>query len=565
MRTLRIALAQLNTTVGDLSGNKKRILEEVAKARQMSANIVVFPELAVTGYPPEDLLLKKHFVHDNVCALKDLAAEIKNIVAIIGYVDRDARGLIYNAAAVIVNGKVAGVYRKNCLPNYGVFDEKRYFMPGTGSVLFDYDGIYFGVNICEDIWHLQGPCVDQVKKGASVLFNLSASPYHCGKTKQREGVLHACAKRNKAFVCYCNLTGGQDDLVFDGASVVLDPYGHVVARAKAFQEDLLIADLKIEKVRELAARTKAVSLPVKPLLEGKLFIRGNKEEPLSSIEEVYQALVLGTRDYMQKNHFKKAVIGISGGIDSALVAAIACDAIGKENVLGVSMPSCFTSRGTRSDAKILAKNLGISFKEIPIKKLFDSYLVTLKPVFKGLKPNIAEENIQARIRGNILMALSNKFGHLVLTTGNKSEISVGYCTLYGDMAGGFAVIKDVPKTTVYKLASLVNKKAGQSVIPQSIITRPPTAELKKNQKDEDSLPPYHVLDAILEAYIEKDQGLQEIQNKKGAAHLSERIIQLVDSMEYKRRQAPIGVKITPKAFGKDRRLPLTNHYKERER
>jgi len=563
MKILRVALAQINTTVGDLTGNARKILDYAAKAHQLNTDIVIFPELAVTGYPPEDLLLKKYFVDDNRRILKELAGKIKNIVAIVGFVDKDKNGLIYNAATVISAGKIQGVYRKNSLPNYGVFDEKRYFIHGTDAPLFNYGGIYFGVNICEDIWNVKGPCMRQAKAGASILFNLSSSPYHYGKTKERERILSSCAQRNKVFVCYCNLIGGQDDLVFDGASMVLNPQGSVLAKAKAFEEDLLVMDLRLDaKKKQRKGRQKVIGLKSSLLPEEKIFIGGKKEKSFSVFEEIYQALVLGTRDYAKKNGFKKAVIGISGGIDSALVAMIACDAIGKENVLGVSMPSVYTSQGTRSDAKLLAKNLGISFEEISIKELFDSYLKTLEPAFKGLKANIAEENLQARIRGNILMALSNKFGHLVLTTGNKSEISVGYCTLYGDMAGGFAVIKDVPKTTVYRLVDFVNRRARWPLIPKSIIKRPPTAELRKNQKDEDSLPPYDVLDSILEAYIEKDQGLQKIKNKKGGVDLAKRIMQLVDAMEYKRRQAPIGVKITPKAFGRDRRLPLTNHYKE---
>jgi len=563
MKILRIGLAQINTTVGDLVGNKKKILEYVEKARQMSVDVIVFPELAVTGYPPEDLLLKKYFIDDNIKVLKEIALRVKNIVAVVGFVDRDNRGLIYNAAAVIHHGAIKAVYQKNHLPNYGVFDEKRYFAKGQEVSLFDYDGICFGVNICEDIWDKSGPCMLQAKAGAQVLLNLSASPYHFGKTEQRAKILSSCATNNKAFVCYCNLIGGQDELVFDGSSVVLDQAGKMIARANAFEEDLLVTDLKVSpKGKGLSSRIKKVKLTANPFGGERIFINGKKEQKLSVCAEIYQALVLGTRDYMKKNGFTKAVLGISGGIDSALVAVIARDALGKENVLGVSMPSPYTSKETRADAKLLARNLGISFKEIPIKNLFDGYLKTLKPIFKGLKTNIAEENLQARIRGNILMALSNKFGPLVLTTGNKSEIAVGYCTLYGDMAGGFAVIKDVPKTTVYRLADFVNKQAQRPLIPQSIIKRAPTAELKKNQKDQDSLPPYDILDSILQAYVEEDQGLMQIKKSKNAGVLVKKILALVDRMEYKRRQAPLGVKITPKAFGRDRRLPITNQYHE---
>ncbi len=563
MKTIRIALAQINTTVGDLAGNKKKILDYVAKAKQVSVDIIVFPELVITGYPPEDLLLRKHFVADNLKTLRDLASQIKKIIAIVGCIDRNSDGLIYNAAAVIAEGKINGIYRKNSLPNYGVFDEKRYFAKGRGFQIFDHGGIHFGVSICEDIWDSQGPCPSQVKAGAQILFNLSASPYHCGKTQEREKILGACARKNRVFVCYCNLVGGQDELVFDGASMIIDPQGHSLARGKAFEEDLIVVDVKIASRNKISkGKQQVVTLKARPLLEGRLLIHRKQEQRLLASEEVYQALVLGTRDYMIKNGFTKAVIGISGGIDSALVAAIASDAIGKENVLGVSMPSPYTSLETRADARLLAKNLGIEFQEIPITKLFAVYLKILKPLFKGFKANNTEENLQARIRGNLLMALSNKFGHLVLTTGNKSELAVGYCTLYGDMAGGFAVIKDVPKTIVYRLVQYRNKKARGSLIPQSIIHRAPTAELRKNQKDQDSLPSYDLLDSILEAYVEKDLGLQKLRKQKGGIPLVARIVQLVDRMEYKRRQAPIGVKITPKAFGKDRRLPLTNAYKE---
>ncbi|MFA6378607.1 MAG: nitrilase-related carbon-nitrogen hydrolase, partial [Candidatus Omnitrophota bacterium] len=386
MKTIRIALAQVNTTVGDLADNKKKILDCVAKAQRMSVDVVVFPELTIPGYPPEDLLLKKHFVSDNLRILKEIVSEIKNIVVIVGYVDKDKDGSIYNAAAVVADGKMKGIYQKNSLPNYGVFDEKRYFIKGKGFKLFNYGGILFGINICEDIWNRTGPCAFQAKAGAQILLNLSASPYHCGKTQEREKILSSCAKTSKVFVCYCNLIGGQDELVFDGASIVLDPQGDVVARAKAFEEDLLIADLAIDaKKRQGKDKKGIIDLRVNPLPEGKLFIRGKREAKPSAPEEIYQALVLGTRDYLKKNGFTKAVIGISGGIDSALVAAIACDALGKENVLGVSMPSPYTSKGTRADARAVANNLGMGFEEISIQKLFDVYLKTLKPVFKGLK------------------------------------------------------------------------------------------------------------------------------------------------------------------------------------
>lgn len=560
MKTLRVALAQINTTVGDLEGNRRKIAFFASRAVRAGAHIVVFPELTLTGYPPEDLLLKKHFIDDNLRTLKTIIPSIKKIAAVIGFVDRDKKGYLYNAAAVITNGKLKGVYHKNNLPNYGVFDEKRYFTKGENVKIFDYNGASFAVNICEDIWSDNGPCRAAAKAGAKILLNLSASPYHAGKTQEREKVLALCAKKNRASVLYCNLVGGQDELVFDGASLVFGPNGKVVAQAKSFEEDLLIANIEIAQTKKTA---KAIPAAAKPLMNSKVAAPLVLTPKLSAEEEIYRALVLGTRDYILKNGFDKAVLGISGGIDSALVAAIAKDAIGKENILAVSMPSPYTSRVTRADAKKVAKNLDIAFEEVPIKKVFSAYLQTLKPSFLGLKPNIAEENIQARIRGNILMAFSNKFGHLVLTTGNKSEIAVGYCTLYGDMAGGFAVIKDVPKTTVYRLANFVNKKAGWAVIPKTTIKRAPTAELKKNQKDQDALPPYPVLDKILRAYVEEDKGLSRLATTAYQARLAGKIISLIDHMEYKRRQAPLGVKITPKAFGKDRRLPITNQYKEK--
>lgn len=560
MKTLRIALAQINTTVGDLEGNSRKILSFSSRAVRAGAHMVVFPELTLTGYPPEDLLLKKHFIDDNMRALKKIIPSIKNITAVVGFVDRDQKGRIYNAAAVVANGKLKGVYHKNNLPNYGVFDEKRYFLKGDGIKLFDYNGAAFAVSICEDVWTEDGPCGMAAKAGAKILLNLSASPYHAGKTQEREKILARRAKENKAYVLYCNLVGGQDELVFDGASLVLSPNGKVIARAQSFDEDIIVVNIEILRTKKIS---KAISAGAKPLIDGTINVPCAMARQLSPEEEIYRALVLGTRDYIFKNGFDKAVLGLSGGIDSALVATIAKDAIGKENILAVSMPSSYTSSATRADAKKCAKNLDIALEEVSIKKVFSAYLQTLKASFLGLKTNITEENIQARIRGNILMAFSNKFGHLVLTTGNKSEIAVGYCTLYGDMAGGFAVIKDVPKTTVYRLAHFVNKKAGWAVIPRTIIQRAPTAELRKNQKDQDTLPPYPVLDKILKAYVEEDKGLGRLAQTRHQAPLAKKIISLIDRMEYKRRQAPLGVKITPKAFGKDRRLPITNQYREK--
>jgi len=561
-KSLRIGLAQINTTVGDLAGNQKKISEYLAQAQGVGCDIIVFPELAITGYPPEDLLLKKHFIDANLRAVKSLAADVAHIVAVVGFVDRDKQGLLYNAAAVIAEKKIQAVYRKNHLPNYGVFDEKRYFTSGRDLSVFRYDNINIGISICEDIW--QGKTYSQryAKAGVDLLLNLSASPYHCHKSRERKAVLASCARTSHAVVCYCNLVGGQDELVFDGHSVILDKKGTTLARAEIFAQDLLVADVNVAARTKRSRKATPVIDAVKFSGKAKPVVAARKAQKLSSSEEIYQALVLGTRDYILKNGFQKVVLGLSGGIDSALVAVIARDAVGKENVLGVSMPSRFTSAGTRADARILAQNLGIHFNEISIDELFEIYLKALQPVFEGRAANIAEENLQARIRGSLLMALSNKLGPLVLTTGNKSEISVGYCTLYGDMAGGFAVIKDVPKTVVYQLAHCINQKNGCSVIPESIIARAPTAELREDQKDQDTLPPYDVLDAVLQGYVEKDEGLVQLKRKESNAELVRNIIRLVDRMEYKRRQAPLGVKITPKAFGKDWRLPITNKYRE---
>ncbi len=564
MKTTRVALAQINVTVGSLAENGNKILSFVETAKQADCDIVVFPELAITGYPPEDLVLKKHFVEDNLKILNSLAKDIKGIVGIVGFIDCDKQGNLYNAAAIIANKKIVQIYRKNCLVNYGVFDEKRYFSEGMENMIFEIDGVSFGVSICEDIWEEKGPCSDQAKAGAQVLLNLSASPYQCEKVYQRESVLSKRARKLNVSICYCNLVGGQDELVFDGASIILDSRGRRVACGKQFKEDLVIADVSFcKKVKSKRVKNiKKVQIAKTFISSEKLYIRHKQEKRFDKNKEIYQALVLGTKDYILKNGFKRIVLGISGGIDSALVAAIACDAIGKENVLGVSMPSQYTSKATRSDAKRLAKNLGINFKEISIKNIFKLYTETMKPCFKNTKVNLAEENLQARIRGNILMALSNKFGHLVLTTGNKSEIAVGYCTLYGDMAGGFAAIKDIPKTEVYDLVKYRNKKEKKACIPKSILNRAPTAELKKNQKDQDTLPPYNVLDPILEAYVEGDQSLRDVKSKKYNKKLINKIVTMVDCMEYKRRQAPLGVKITPKAFGGDKRFPVTNKYQK---
>ena len=555
---LRIALAQINPTVGDLPGNRQKILEYITRARAKDADIVVFPELAVCGYPPEDLLLKEHFVRDNIKSLNLLAREVKDIAAVIGFVDIDNKKCLYNAAAVIFDGRLKGVYRKKELPNYGVFDEKRYFMPGNDHIVFALGGHVFGVTICEDIWIEGSVYQKQVKSGADLLINIASSPYDVGKLKKRQELLRKRARQTKAFICYTNLVGGQDELVFDGGSMVVDPRGKTLAFGKSFEEDLVIVDVPVKqkkKTSKAVVLSKAVFYKAQAPQAAQVAMEG------SSRERICKALVLGTRDYACKNKFCNCLIGLSGGIDSSLVAAIAVAALGKEHVIGVSMPSRFTSAGTRRDACALAVNLGIKFHEIPIERMFGVYLEQLKEIFGEQPFGRAEENLQARIRGTILMTLSNRWGSLVLTTGNKSEIGVGYCTLYGDMSGGFAVIKDVPKTTVYQLARLVNQKAGKDIIAQSVLERAPTAELRENQKDQDSLPPYDILDEMLREYVEEHRSLAEMA-RKNDKELVKKVIAMVDRNEYKRRQGPPGIKITPRAFGKDWRLPITNKYRE---
>ena len=558
---LRIALAQINPIVGDLPGNRQKIVNHIQMAKAQEADIVVFPELAVCGYPPEDLLFKDHFVKDVIKATFALLEAAQEMAVVVGFVDMDGEKKLYNAAAVMCQGQLKGVYRKQALPNYGVFDEKRYFCEGDNNKIFSLDGKYFGVSVCEDIWREDGACQRQAQMGAQVLINISSSPYDVGKLRQREQLLKRRARQTKSFVCYVNLIGGQDELVFDGGSLVINPAGDIIASAKQFEEDLLVADIFIKDAKKAGPGHSNVVLVRKNLFkEDKKTITAKISKRLSQNERIYQALVLGTRDYVQKNGFQKAVLGLSGGIDSSLVAAIAVDALGKNNVLGVTMPSPFTSKETKSDAKRLAENLGIQLIEIPIEKIFKVFLQELKPVFKDTKFGLAEENLQARIRGNILMTLSNKFGLLVLTTGNKSEIAVGYCTLYGDMSGGFAVIKDVPKTKVYELAQLRNGQ-GRPVIPASVFKRPPTAELRANQRDQDSLPPYDVLDEMLKEYVEEQWSLTQMA-RNNALGLIKNVMTMVDRSEYKRRQAPPGIKITHRAFGKDWRLPITNRYKE---
>ena len=587
MRPFRMAMVQMNPTVGDLDGNVRRIIGWLREAKKATPDLVAFPELAITGYPPEDLLLKPQFVADNRRALNEVIRACRDCVAVVGYVGQGpltglrqgaaavlpaGRHELYNAAAVIADRKLAMTYAKWYLPNYGVFDESRYFNPGCRLPLVTVKGTVVGVNICEDIWLPEGPTRGQANAGAEVIVNINASPFHVGKSRSREEMLATRARDNRVILTYTNTAGGQDELIFDGHSVVMDYTGEVIARAKGFEEDLLVVDLNVEAIaRARAAEGRKAGLSRKGaspidriVLKGGPTTRRARLVPSTEmladpLDEVYRALTLGVRDYVTKNGFKQVVIGLSGGIDSALTAVIAVDALGADNVLGVFMPSPYTSRESRKDTQELARRLGIDLKTLPITPPFKSYLQTLKPAFAGTNVDTTEENLQARIRGNLLMALSNKFGHLVLTTGNKSEMSVGYATLYGDMAGGFAVIKDVPKTMVYELARRRNG-VGSEVIPKCILDRAPTAELRPHQKDEDSLPPYPVLDPILKAYVEDDRSVEEMVEMGFDRKTVLRVVGLVDRSEYKRRQAPVGIKITHRGLGKDRRMPITNKY-----
>ncbi len=556
-RKLRVAIAQINCTVGDLEGNAAKIKEYAEMADKAGADIVSFPELALTGYPPEDLLVKPKFIQDNLSELKKLVKYIGNIAAVVGFVDRQGKE-IFNAAAIIYKGKIRGVYRKVHLPNYGVFDEKRYFSSGCRPLIFKYGDAVLGVGICEDIWHFDGPLKCQAVSGAKLIININASPYYAGKIQKRQEVIRRQARENGVVIVYTNLVGGQDELVFDGQSMIVDKTGRVVAMAEAFKEDLLITDIIIPLTKIKSKKYLSVISEKLPF-KNKITLPVKNARPLEEVQETYQALTLGLKDYVLKNGFRKVVIGLSGGIDSALVATIAADALGKENVIGVFMPSLYSSRESDEDSRQLADNLKLKLLHIPIEEIRKVYLKELQPHFAGLESNIAEENLQARIRGNIVMALSNKFGWLVLTTGNKSEMSTGYATLYGDMAGGFAVIKDVPKTLVYKLVKYRNSL--NAVIPERIITKEPTAELKPDQKDSDTLPVYQTLDPILKAYIEEDSDLDMIVSLGFSKDMVVRVANMVDKSEYKRRQSPPGIKITPKAFGRDRRMPITNKYR----
>ena len=575
MGKVRIALGQINPTVGDIAGNVRIILHHIERAKALKADIIAFPELAVSGYPPEDLLLKRKFTDDNMCALEELAQTVRDISVIVGFVE-GGDGCVYNSSAIIEDGKVKGVYRKVHLPNYSVFDEKRYFTSGEMCNVFKKGDFTFGVNICEDIWVDDGPGMMQaLVGGAQLLLNISSSPYHIRKPVLREDMLRKRAMDYCVYVAFCNLVGGQDELVFDGHSVVISPEGGVLARGRGFYEDLIVCDIDpasvihkrgvrrttdevVDKIGDI--RTVVLS---EPEVDGKPSIDIELNELVGEeVEEVYGALVVGTHDYVVKNGFTDVVVGLSGGIDSALTTTIAVDALGAEHVHCVFMPSRFTRDISYEDVKKLVENLGVDLYEIEIDKAYDIYREMLANYFKGYEEDVTEENIQARIRGNILMALSNKFGWLVLAAGNKSEMSVGYCTLYGDMVGGFAVLKDVYKTLVWELARYKNRDSGREIIPERIIKRPPSAELKDDQYDTDSLPPYDVLDPILKAYIEEDEGVDAIVKMGYERDIVKRVIRLIDINEYKRRQSPIGIRITSRAFGKDRRMPITNHYRE---
>lgn len=554
---IRIALAQMNLTVGDIDGNSARISEAIQRAEREGAQIVAVPELAVTGYPPEDLVLKKAFVKANRSAIDELARDCGDVVAIIGFVDA-GRDALYNAAALCHRGELLGIYHKHLLPNYGVFDEHRYFDEGRGHLLLESEHGVVGVCICEDAWSERGPVVSQGDAGAQVVVNINASPFHKGKLAERAALLGDRARRARAAIAYVNTVGAQDELVFDGGSLIVGPDGQVVAGLPQFEEDFAVVDVPLgdatstdsPSVRRLPVELRPTTGHLTPPRAGEI----------APAEEIYRALTVALRDYVTKNGFEKVVIGLSGGIDSSLTVTIAADALGPDKVLTIAMPSEHSSSHSVEDAKQLAANLGVEMLEIPISAPFHGYLEVLRQAFGAAEPGLAEENLQARVRGNLLMATSNRYGHLVVATGNKSEMACGYSTLYGDMAGGFALLKDLFKTEVYELTRWRNR--GGEVIPANVLTKAPSAELRPNQKDSDSLPPYDALDPILEAYIEHDRGIGEIVDAGHERETVERVVALVDRAEYKRRQAPPGPKVTTKAFGRDRRLPITNRWRE---
>jgi NAD+ synthase (glutamine-hydrolysing) len=569
---MRLALAQINTTVGDLDGNRERILQAIAEARDAEADLVLLPELAVTSYPPEDLLLRPGFIRAAEESLQQIARETHGLVALVGFphFDRD----LYNACAVCADREVKAVYRKRFLPNYGVFDEDRYFASSRDLLLLELGGTLVGPTICEDMWQPGPPATDLALAGAQLLTNISASPFHTCRDREREEMFATRARDNACFVAFCNAVGGQDELIFDGHSLVLDEEGHVLARAPGFEEALLVVDIdpadavgrRLTDIRRRALARERGSVPDVPVVQlGDCRSHDDRIEPflaerLGELEQMRLALELGLGDYVGKNGFSDVAVGVSGGIDSALTAALAVEALGADRVHCVSMPSRYSSEATRADARALAENLGTDFRELPINSAVDDFDSILAESFAGREPDLTEENLQARIRGVLLMALSNKFGWLVLATGNKSELSVGYATLYGDMAGGFALLKDVFKTDVFRLSRYLNERAGRELIPATIIERAPSAELRDDQLDEDSLPPYPALDRVLEAFVEQDRSREELSQDGFDPDVVERALALIDRAEYKRRQAPPGVRLTPKAFGRDRRTPITNRW-----
>jgi len=574
---MRIGIAQMNPTVGGLGDNTRKILESIDQAKSLRVDLLTLPELAITGYPPEDLLFKPRFIRQNRECLDQIIERSSDLTLVVGFVDAD--GDIYNAAAVVHNKKLVGIYHKFYLPNYGVFDENRYFRAGREYPVYIIYGVGIGVTICEDMWYEAGPAIVQAYAGARLLINIGASPYHARKGLFRERMLATRASDSAAIVVHNNLVGGQDELVFDGNSLIINEKGDIVARGKQFEEDFVVADLDMESVFRSqlheSRRRKETPWVMEKLAEAiKIEVSSEystidrpplvprQMERLDELAEIYQALVLGTRDYVRKNGFEKVAIGLSGGIDSSLVAVLAVDALGADNVIGVSMPSRYSSPDSISDAEALARNLGIEFKVISIEKAFSSYLETLAEPFKGTQPDSSEENIQARIRGNILFALSNKFGWLVLACSNKSETATGYTTLYGDMAGGFIPLKDVPKTRVIELARYRNSHAEKELIPPGVLAKAPSAELRPNQKDTDTLPPYDILDPILKAYVEDDLAIDQITAMGFDRNIITKVARMVDMNEYKRRQAAPGIKITPRDFGRDRRLPITNRFRE---
>ena len=588
-RTFRLALAQINPTVGDIPGNTAKILDYLERAREAGADLVAFPELATTGYPPEDLLFKKSFLIDNVAAMGKIAAASHGIAVVLGYVNivslerpsEEVGPQVTNAAALCYGGKLVDTYHKIFLPNYGVFDEQRYFQKGSECPVYRIAGVDVGVNICEDIWYPVGPTTVQCQAGAELVVNINASPFHAGKRAFRENMIAQRALENGLTIAYVNTVGGQDELVFDGSSIICNTAGGLVARGPAFKEWLLITDLEFPDAAAKPSRTTssaeaAAVGTAKNVTVSEVALNSRAplaEQPMSDgidgPEEVYRALVMGTGDYLRKSGFTKALIGLSGGIDSALTATVAVDALGKDNVVGITMPSRYSSEGSISDSKKLAENLGLDLWEVPIEPAHQAFTDMLAERFKGTEANVAEENVQARVRGNVLMTVSNKFGWIVLTTGNKSEMAMGYATLYGDMAGGFAVLKDVPKTTVYELCRWRNRQGRafgtvDDVIPAAIIDKPPSAELRDDQLDADSLPAYEILDPVVEAYVEDDLSYQDMVGQGFDPQVVRQVIAAVDRNEYKRRQAPPGVKITHRAFGKDRRLPIVNRYRQHE-